>query len=56
MDAARGQQSGKGYAFTSASTHLAVAVVGLRRRGVKVSGDDQAEARAALKVVAERLG
>ncbi|MFD4833309.1 hypothetical protein ACFWPV_26155 [Streptomyces uncialis] len=50
-----GQQSGKGYAPTSASTHLAAAVVGLRRRGAKVSGDDQAEARAALEGLAVKL-
>lgn len=50
-----GQQSGKGYAPTLASTHLAAAVVGLRRRGAKVSGDDQAEARAALEGLAVKL-
>ncbi|MCX4971104.1 hypothetical protein OHA98_41600 [Streptomyces sp. NBC_00654] len=55
VDAARGQQSGKGYAPTSASTHLAAAVVGLHRRGAKVSGDDQAEARAALEGLAVKL-
>ncbi|MFB7191619.1 integrase [Streptomyces sp. NPDC056230] len=50
-----GQQNGKGYAPSSASTHLAAAVVGLRERGVKVSGDDQAEARAALEGLAVKL-
>ncbi|RSO03342.1 hypothetical protein DMH18_37645 [Streptomyces sp. WAC 06783] len=40
-----GQQNRTGYAPSSASTHLAAAVVGLRRRGVQVSGDDQAAAR-----------
>ncbi|MFJ1544498.1 integrase [Streptomyces sp. NPDC088246] len=50
-----GQQSGKGYAPSSASTHLAAAVVGLRERGVKVSGDDQAEACAALEGLAVKL-
>ncbi|MER8091374.1 integrase [Streptomyces sp. NPDC094048] len=50
-----GQQNGKGYAPTSASTHLAAAVVGLRERGVRVSGDDQAEARAALEGLAVKL-
>ncbi|MFI2209630.1 integrase [Streptomyces sp. NPDC020141] len=50
-----GRQNGRGYAPSSASTHLAAAVVGLRRRGVKVSGDDQAEARAALEGLAVRL-
>lgn len=43
-----GQTNGKGYAPASASTHLAATVVGLRQRGAKVSGDDQAEARVAL--------
>ncbi|WP_234433641.1 hypothetical protein [Streptomyces rimosus] len=50
-----GRQNGTGYAPSSASTHLAAAVVGLRRRGVKVSGDDQAAARAALEGLAVRL-
>ncbi|OKJ52761.1 integrase [Streptomyces sp. CB02261] len=50
-----GQQNGQGYAATSASTHLAAAVVGLRERGVKVSGDDQAGARAALAGLAVKL-
>ncbi|MGY1583792.1 integrase [Streptomyces sp. MN13] len=50
-----GQQNGTGYAPSSASTHLAAAVVGLRERGVKVSGDDQAEARAALEGLAVQL-
>lgn len=50
-----GQRNGQGYAATSASTHLAAAVVGLRQRGVKVSGDDQAEARAALEGLAVKL-
>ncbi|MEU8765029.1 integrase [Streptomyces sp. NPDC048659] len=50
-----GQQNGKGYASSSASTHLAAAVVGLRRRGATVSGDDQAEARAALEGLAVKL-
>ncbi|MFF9221483.1 site-specific integrase [Streptomyces viridosporus] len=50
-----GPQNGTGYAPTSASTHLAATVVGLRERGVKVSGDDQAEARAALEGLAVKL-
>ncbi|MFI8930625.1 integrase [Streptomyces sp. NPDC053474] len=50
-----GQQNGKGFAPSSASTHLAAAVVGLRQRGVSVSGDDQAEARAALEGLAVKL-
>ncbi|MFF3843453.1 integrase [Streptomyces sp. NPDC001930] len=50
-----GQQNGKGYAPTSASTHLAAAVVGLRERGVTVSGDDQSEARTALEGLAVKL-
>lgn len=50
-----GQQNGKGYAPSSASTHLAAAVVGLREWGVMVSGDDQAEARAALEGLAVQL-
>ncbi|MGW3745579.1 hypothetical protein ACWD62_34675 [Streptomyces sp. NPDC005146] len=36
-----GQHNGRGYAHTSAGTHLVAAVVGLRERGVHVSGDDQ---------------
>ncbi|WP_237291731.1 integrase [Streptomyces sp. Sge12] len=43
-----GQQNGRGYAPSSADTHLAAAVIGLRERGVAVSGDDQAAARKAL--------
>ncbi|MGW9241301.1 integrase [[Kitasatospora] papulosa] len=50
-----GQQTGKGYAPSSASTHLAAAVVGLRQRGVMVSGDDQAAARTALEGLAVKL-
>ncbi|MFI7020153.1 integrase [Streptomyces sp. NPDC050164] len=50
-----GQQNGKGYAPSSASTHLAAAVVGLRQRGVTVSGDDQAAARTALEGLAVKL-
>lgn len=50
-----GQQNGKGYAPSSASTHLAAAVVGLRERGAKVSGDDQTEARTALEGLAVKL-
>ncbi|MFE7619037.1 integrase [Streptomyces sp. NPDC057496] len=50
-----GQQNGRGYAPSSASTHLAAAVVGLRERGVTVSGDDQAEARAGLEGLAVKL-
>ncbi|MFF6888707.1 integrase [Streptomyces sp. NPDC012421] len=50
-----GQQNGKGYAPSSASTHLAAAVVGLRQRGVTVSGDAQAEARADLEGLAVKL-
>ncbi|MER7840430.1 hypothetical protein ABTY98_32190 [Streptomyces sp. NPDC096040] len=50
-----GQQNGTGYASTSASTHLAAAVVGLRQRGVQVSGDDQGEARAALEGLTVKL-
>ncbi|MGW1226594.1 integrase [Streptomyces sp. NPDC002530] len=50
-----GQQNGKGYAPSSASTHLAAVVVGLRQRGVAVSGDAQAEARADLEGLAVKL-
>ncbi|MDK9496153.1 integrase [Streptomyces katrae] len=50
-----GQRNGTGYAPSSASTHLAAAVVGLRERGATVSGDDQAEARAALEGLAVKL-
>lgn len=39
-----GQQNGKGYAASSASTILAGVVVGLRGRGCAVSRDDQAAA------------
>jgi integrase len=51
----RGQANGKGYAPSSASTHLAAVVVGLRKRGVEVSRDVQAEARAALEGIAVKL-
>ncbi len=51
----RGQVSGKGYAPSSASTILAGVVVELRRRGVEVSRDDQAEARARLEAAAVAL-
>ncbi|EDY43212.2 integrase [Streptomyces sp. SPB074] len=50
-----GQHTGMGYAPSSASTHLAGAVVGLRERGVPVSGDDQGAARAALEGLAVQL-
>ncbi|MCQ8772066.1 integrase [Streptomyces telluris] len=50
-----GQQNGSGYAPSSASTHLAAAVVGLRERGVSVSGDDQGAARKALDGLAVKL-
>lgn len=50
-----GQQDGKGYAPSSASIPPAAAVVGLRERGVTVSGDDQTEARAALEGLAVKL-
>ncbi|AKL71074.1 integrase protein [Streptomyces sp. Mg1] len=50
-----GRQNGRGYAPSSVSTHLAAAVVGLRQRGARVSGDDQAEARAALEGLAVKL-
>lgn len=45
---AGGKRDGTGYAPKSAGTHLAAAVVGIRRRGGTVSVDDQAQARAAL--------
>jgi hypothetical protein len=44
-----------GYAAASALTHLAVAVVGPCGSGVKVSGDDEAEARAALEGLTIKL-
>lgn len=50
-----GQASGKGYAASSASTHLAAVVVGLRQRGSAVTRDDQAVARKALDGLAVRL-
>ncbi|WP_284582026.1 integrase [Streptomyces sp. 2P-4] len=43
-----GRQNGRGYAPSSADTHLAAVVIGLRERGIGVSGDDQAAARKAL--------
>jgi integrase len=45
----------RGYAPSSAGTHLAGAVVGLRQRGATVSRDDQAAARTALEGLAVRL-
>ncbi|MET8276257.1 site-specific integrase [Streptomyces sp. NPDC005096] len=50
-----GQHNGRGYAPSSAGTHLAAVVVGLRERGVHVSGDDQGEARKALEGLAVKL-
>ncbi|MFI5635505.1 integrase [Streptomyces sp. NPDC051664] len=50
-----GRRNGRGYAPSSAGTHLAAAVVGLRERGVTVSGDDQGEARKALEGLAVKL-
>jgi integrase len=50
-----GQANGKGYAASSASTHLAAVVVGLRQRGSAVTRDDQAAARKALDGLAVRL-
>jgi integrase len=50
-----GQQSGRGYAPTSSSTHLAAAVMRLRHHGVTVSRDDQAAARKALDGLAVKL-
>ncbi|MFF1298119.1 MULTISPECIES: tyrosine-type recombinase/integrase [unclassified Streptomyces] len=51
----QGQTNGTGYAPSSASTLLAGTVVELRRRGVTVSRDDQAEARTALEGLAVKL-
>jgi integrase len=51
----RGQVNGKGYAASSAGTILAGAVVELRRRGVEVSRDDQAQARVTLEAAAVEL-
>ncbi|MET7824667.1 hypothetical protein ABZT23_08310 [Streptomyces sp. NPDC005386] len=50
-----GQASAKGYAASSASTHLAAVVVGLRQRGSAMTRDDQAAARKALDGLAVRL-
>ncbi|MEW1754176.1 integrase [Streptomyces angustmyceticus] len=50
-----GQRNGKGYASSSAGTHLAAVVVGLRDREVTVSGDDQAAARKALDGLTVKL-
>lgn len=50
-----GRADGSGYAPSSAGTHLAAAVVGLRGRGAAVSKDDQAAARKALDGLAVRL-
>ncbi|MGW6144309.1 integrase [Streptomyces sp. NPDC055140] len=44
-----------GYAPASAGTHLAATVVGLRRRGIPVSAETQAEARRSLEDVAAAL-
>lgn len=51
----QGQTNGSGYAPSSASTILAGTVVELRRRGVTVSRDDQAEARKGLEGLAVKL-
>jgi integrase len=51
----QGQTNGTGYAPSSASTILAGTVVELRRRGVTVTRDDQAEARKALDGLAVKL-
>jgi integrase len=45
----------RGYAPSSAGTHLAGAVVGLRQRGATVSRDDQAAARKGLEGLAVEL-
>jgi integrase len=50
-----GRSDRRGYAPSSASTHLAAVVVGLRRRQVEVSRDDQAEARKALEGLTVKL-
>ncbi|MFJ4674085.1 site-specific integrase [Kitasatospora purpeofusca] len=50
-----GQARGGGYAPSSAGTILAGTVVGLRRRGVTVGRDDQAEARRGLEGLAVEL-
>ncbi|MCF0086614.1 MULTISPECIES: tyrosine-type recombinase/integrase [unclassified Streptomyces] len=50
-----GRTNGTGYAPSSASTILAGTVVELRRRGVTVSRDDQAEARRSLDGLAVKL-
>ncbi|MGW4270900.1 tyrosine-type recombinase/integrase [Streptomyces seoulensis] len=50
-----GQTNGTGYAPSSASTVLAGTVVELRRRGITVSRDDQAEARRDLEGLAVKL-
>lgn len=50
-----GQANGKGYAPSSAGTHLAAVVVGLRDRGCAVTRDDQAAARKALDGLAVLL-
>ncbi|MDP9616437.1 integrase [Streptomyces demainii] len=50
-----GQTDGSGYAPSSASTHLAGAVIGLRQRGAVVSKDDQAAARKALDGLTVKL-
>ena len=51
----QGQANGTGYAPSSASTIFAGTVVELRRRGVTVSRDDQAEARRGLEGLAVKL-
>ncbi|MET9405792.1 integrase [Streptomyces sp. NPDC002935] len=50
-----GRANGKGYAPSSAGTHLAGVVVGLRERGCAVTRDDQAAARKALDGLAVKL-
>lgn len=50
-----GRKGGSGYAPSSAGTHLAGAVVGLRKRGATVRLDDQAAAREALNGLTVKL-
>ncbi|WP_329166939.1 integrase (plasmid) [Streptomyces sp. NBC_01717] len=50
-----GQHNGRGYAPSSAGTHLAATVVGLHERVATVSSDDESEARKALEGLAVKL-
>ncbi|MEU1443260.1 tyrosine-type recombinase/integrase [Streptomyces mirabilis] len=50
-----GRDGGRGYAPTSAHSHLTAAIVGLRERGRPVTKDAHSEARARLEGIATQL-